>query len=254
MSKFKQLKYKKLLRLRQPLHNNTRVLNFKRPKWILFKKFFTNKFLRKIPANSLRPTKYKIRFPFFNQEGNYAPARWVHLRFRFRDNLAAKNRVIYFFTLQESLHKLKKISIKKQQTVLSLIESRLDVILWRAGFFSTPAIARFFILHKHIFVNNLICNKPNFTLKQGDVVTCNVNAKKHITGSFKKSLISHPVTSNLSLQKKRNMFLASPFLVVNWNLLSFIWLQSNLTQNVNIPYLYNINLNSRGFSDYLRNL
>jgi len=255
LTKFKQLKYKKLLRLRQPLHENTRVLKFKRPKWIIFKKIFNNKFLRKTSQTSSRLSKYKIKLPFFNQQGIYAPARWVHLRFRFRDNLSAKNRLVYFFMLQESMHKIKKISIKKQQPILALIESRLDVILWRAGFFQTPAIARFFILHKHILVNQIICNKSNFMLKQGDMVNCNIIAQKYINCSFKKSLINYPFFSNLTIQKKRNMFLTSPFIEINWNLLSFIWLQSTDMQNIDsVSYLYNVNLNSSGFSDYLRNL
>ena len=56
---------------------------------------------------------------------------------------------------------------------LSLIEKRLDVILYRSHFVPSVRNAQQLIIHKHIKVNgNTITNK-SFTLKQGDLIEIN---------------------------------------------------------------------------------
>ena len=53
---YKKFKYKQFLRIREPLHENSRILNFKRPKWTFLKKIFFSKYLKN---NTNKKFKYK---------------------------------------------------------------------------------------------------------------------------------------------------------------------------------------------------
>ena len=51
-----------------------------------------------------------------------------------------------------------------------MLESRLDVIVYRANFVPTIFAARQFVNHKHVLVNGKAVNIPSYRLKVGDVV------------------------------------------------------------------------------------
>lgn len=51
------------------------------------------------------------------------------------------------------------------------LESRLDVILYRANFFSSIFTARQFILHKKIFVNGVLESKPGLKILLNDIIS-----------------------------------------------------------------------------------
>lgn len=54
--------------------------------------------------------------------------------------------------------------------LLQLLESRLDNVVYRAGFASTRAQARQFVRHNHIEVNGKKVNIPSYHVRPGDVV------------------------------------------------------------------------------------
>lgn len=54
---------------------------------------------------------------------------------------------------------------------LSFLERRLDVLLFRSGFFPSIFSARQAISHKHVFVNNRIVSFSSFLVSKGDVVS-----------------------------------------------------------------------------------
>ena len=56
---------------------------------------------------------------------------------------------------------------------LSLIEKRLDVILYRSHFVPSVRNAQQLIIHKHVKVNSNIITNKSFTLKQGDIIEIN---------------------------------------------------------------------------------
>lgn len=56
---------------------------------------------------------------------------------------------------------------------INLLESRLDVCLFRTGLFTSPASLRQFILHKNIYLNGQLVNKPGILLKKDDLVQIN---------------------------------------------------------------------------------
>lgn len=53
---------------------------------------------------------------------------------------------------------------------LNLLESRLDVCLFRTGLFSSTLDLRQFILHNNIYLNGRLVNKPGILLQKDDLV------------------------------------------------------------------------------------
>jgi len=66
------------------------------------------------------------------------------------------------------------------ETLLRLLETRLDNVVRRLGFASSLAAARQMVTHKRVGVNNRIVNIPSYQLKPGDRV--------HLTDSAKGNL------------------------------------------------------------------
>ena len=64
--------------------------------------------------------------------------------------------------------------------MLSLLELRLDNVVYRAGFASTRAEARQLVSHGHILVDDKRVNIASFSLKTGQVVSLHQKAKKHL--------------------------------------------------------------------------
>jgi len=57
------------------------------------------------------------------------------------------------------------------ERLLSLLELRLDNVIYRLGFAATRAQARQFVTHRHVDVNGRRCNIPSRRLAAGDIVT-----------------------------------------------------------------------------------
>lgn len=66
------------------------------------------------------------------------------------------------------------------ETLLQLLESRLDNVVYRLGFASTRAEARQLVSHKAIVVNGNVVNIPSYQVKVGDVVSVREKAKKQV--------------------------------------------------------------------------
>ncbi|WP_058533025.1 30S ribosomal protein S4 [Legionella saoudiensis] len=63
------------------------------------------------------------------------------------------------------------------ENLMSLLERRLDNVVYRMGFATTRAEARQLVTHKAILVNDQIVNVPSFLVKPGDVITVRQKAK-----------------------------------------------------------------------------
>jgi len=64
--------------------------------------------------------------------------------------------------------------------LLSLLESRLDNVVYRMGFGSTRAEARQLVSHRAISVNGTVVNIASYSVKPGDTVTVGEKAKKQL--------------------------------------------------------------------------
>lgn len=63
------------------------------------------------------------------------------------------------------------------ENLMSLLERRLDNVVYRMGFASTRAEARQLVAHKAILVNDKIVNVPSFLVSAGDVLSVRQKAK-----------------------------------------------------------------------------
>lgn len=57
------------------------------------------------------------------------------------------------------------------ETLLSLLERRLDNVVYRAGYAPTIAAARQLVNHRHVLLNGKLASIPSMRLKVGDEVT-----------------------------------------------------------------------------------
>ncbi|MCG2584885.1 30S ribosomal protein S4 [Massilia sp. TS11] len=64
------------------------------------------------------------------------------------------------------------------ETLLGLLESRLDNVAYRMGFGSTRAEARQLVSHKAFTVNGNVVNIPSYLVKAGDVIAVREKSKK----------------------------------------------------------------------------
>ncbi len=63
------------------------------------------------------------------------------------------------------------------ENLLSLLECRLDNVVYRMGFASTRAEARQLVSHKAILVNDKVSNVPSYQVSAGDVIAIAEKAK-----------------------------------------------------------------------------
>ena len=64
------------------------------------------------------------------------------------------------------------------ENLINLLERRLDAVVYRLKFASTPFAARQFINHGHILVNGKRVNIPSYSLKDNDVVEVRERSKQ----------------------------------------------------------------------------
>lgn len=128
--------------------------------------------------------------------------------------LLEKQKLKYYYGLTEKkLKTFVNLANQHQSTkglgLLSLIETRLDVTLFRIGFSKSVRQARQFITHEHVFVNKYCVKTASFTPYKGDIIYLKPNSS--ILSIVKKNL----------LEKSK----------INY----YIFLESNLTEKNNLP-------------------
>jgi small subunit ribosomal protein S4 len=73
-----------------------------------------------------------------------------------------------------------KIKGNTGENLLTLLETRLDNVVYRMGFGSTRAEARQLVSHNAILVNGQKVNIPSYNVKVGDVVSLREKSKKQL--------------------------------------------------------------------------
>ena len=64
------------------------------------------------------------------------------------------------------------------ETLIELLESRLDALVLRSGFARTMSQARQFVVHRHIMVNGKRVDRPSFRVKPGQMVHVHERSEK----------------------------------------------------------------------------
>jgi small subunit ribosomal protein S4 len=155
------------------------------------------------------------------QKKNYAPGQHGRGKKRkqseYATQLAEKQKAKYIYGLLErQFAKLFDAASRKKgitgETLLQLLEARLDNTVYRLGIAPTRRAARQLVLHKHILVNGDVVNISSYTLKPGDKVEVRERSKS-----------LEVITNSLSLQGAKKY---------NW----LEWDQNEMTGKlINIP-------------------
>lgn len=66
------------------------------------------------------------------------------------------------------------------ETLLRLLEARLDNVVYRMGFGSTRAEARQLVSHKALTVNGIVVNIASYQVRAGDVIAIREKSKKQV--------------------------------------------------------------------------
>jgi small subunit ribosomal protein S4 len=132
---------------------------------------------------------------------NYAPGQHGRGKKRkqseYATQLAEKQKAKYIYGLLErQFAKLFNEASRKKgvtgETLLQLLEARLDNTVYRLGIAPTRRAARQLVLHKHIQVNGETVNISSYTLKPGELVSVRERSKSLET-----------ITNSLSVQGAR---------------------------------------------------
>jgi len=65
------------------------------------------------------------------------------------------------------------------EMIVSLLETRLDNLVYRLGFAKSRTMARQFVSHGHIFVNGKKVNIPSYEVKVDDVISISTTIQKN---------------------------------------------------------------------------
>lgn len=173
--------FKQFTRLHYNIQNRPKFFRFKKKKWQNFK------------FHNLRRLKFFKRYKFVDQNRYYVSKflnRKNSFKNRFSKSLMAQKLFNLFYgTLKKRA--LKRALLTKQRSqqqflgyldfrsfsIFKRLESRLDVIIYRAGFSSSIKKARQYILHGHILVNSDVVKKSSFKISSSDVITVRKNEK-----------------------------------------------------------------------------
>ncbi|MDP3988529.1 MAG: 30S ribosomal protein S4 [Candidatus Levybacteria bacterium] len=94
-----------------------------------------------------------------------------------------KAKIIYGLTEKQLKRIVQNVARQKGETgelLLSLLETRLDSIVYRLGFAKTRFQARQFVSHGHIIVNDKKTTIPSYKVKEDDVVSLAGKVQKNI--------------------------------------------------------------------------
>ncbi|NBV77106.1 30S ribosomal protein S4 [bacterium] len=115
--------------------------------------------------------------------------------------LLEKQRIRFSFGLSESqLSKYAEASMGAKdpsQALHGALESRLDSVIYHAGFASTRRAARQAVSHGHFTVNGRRVNVPSFSVKKGDTVLVRENNR----GSTLYAPLTDEITPKKTLPK-----------------------------------------------------
>lgn len=117
-----------------------------------------------------------------NPPGQHGARRGRASDYRLR--LDEKQKLIYNYGIGERQLRnyFKAAASRKGDTgknLLTLLESRLDNVVFRLGFAPTIPAARQVVKHGHVTVNGRRVDIPSYQLRPGDVIGISENSRKH---------------------------------------------------------------------------
>ena len=118
----------------------------------------------------------------------YPPGQHGHGRIKFSEyalQLREKQKLKRTYGLQEGqFHgyfvKAEKMKGVTGSNLLSLLERRLDNVVYRSGFASSRTQARLMVRHGHLLINGKRVTIPSYLIRKGEVLTVSEKGKKQV--------------------------------------------------------------------------
>lgn len=191
-----------------------RVLKFKRPKWKKVQKLILyRRKSRVVKKNSLKKFSREPENRLFDSFVNHLdPYTWDRIKKYYENGRKIRTSILKLFDKTLVAKSFKKFSRRSKNSFLATKvylkmivrpEYRLNILIWRLGFFRSSYQACQAINEKRVCVNNKCVNKSTL-LRKGDVITFSLSYKQ----------------SNLVIQKVKDSFLepqsVSTFLEVDY--------------------------------------
>jgi small subunit ribosomal protein S4 len=181
--------YKQFLRLRKNIQNRPKLLKFKKQKWVRFQQYSKTqlKFFKRFKIKDqfqLSVSKFASRGNSFQKKfrNNLHERKTFSLFYGSLKKKYLKRCIRQFITSKSSLNNFMDF----RHRTLKFFESRLDVVLYRAGFSLSIQSAGQLILHGHVLVNGTLVTTKSYILKANDLIEIAYSVKSR--NLVKKSL------------------------------------------------------------------
>lgn len=135
-----------------------------------------HKLARREGVNLLEKTSASLQRRLNVRPGIHGSKKSKRRLSEFGQQLREKQKAKAVYGLLEKQFKklVEQVSKQKGDTeelLLSLLERRLDNVVYRLGFAKTRFMARQLVSHRHILVNGKKMSIPSYEVKEGDVIT-----------------------------------------------------------------------------------
>ncbi|PXA77949.1 MULTISPECIES: 30S ribosomal protein S4 [Auritidibacter] len=110
----------------------------------------------------------------------------------------------------------KRRSGQAGENLITLLESRLDALVLRAGFARTIAQARQLVVHRHILVDGQRVDRPSFQVKEGQLIHVHERSETMVpfqiaaTGAHQEVLPDVPGYLDVEIDKLRARLVRTP--------------------------------------------
>ncbi len=229
--------YKQFLRLRKNVQNRSKLLKFKKQKWVRFQQHLKNqlKFFKRFKIKD----QFQLSISKFASRGN-------SFQRMFKNNLNERKIFSLFYGGLKKKYLKKHIfqfvnvkSFAKDYTdfrhrTLKFFESRLDTVLYRANLSLSIRSASQLILHGHVLVNGIPIRTKSYILKVNDLIEIAHSTKsrslvkksldrsnfwpippKHLLINYKTLQILFVYTSNSNAMPAFNHYLNIDSIITN---------------------------------------
>jgi ribosomal protein S4 len=143
-------------------------------------------------------------------------------------------------TIKKFRKYLQKVNARRldfESKICFLLESRLDILLFRLNLVKNPREARQYIKNKKIKVNDKIINKLNYQLYLNDVITFDEN----LSNNFEKDLL-------LKIKQKKILFNYPRYLEINYKLMKCIFISYPLRKYIPSTWKFDLSF----LQDFIR--
>jgi small subunit ribosomal protein S4 len=150
-----------------------------------------------LPGLTRKSTKNRTKTPGQHGKLIFTKSKRSSLSDDYRERLLEKQKLRFNYGVTEKqlvayYHEAKRLKGSTGTSLLELLESRLDCIVYRLGFAATIPAARQIVNHGHILINNKMVNIPSFICRPNDIISIKNKSQSKIL-----------ISENFKIQQER---------------------------------------------------